>query len=82
MPHPFWEKPLCSVTTYVGNGGRKHPSIEAVDDELLIFFRLSKVGYGSVNEIEGWDVRKVLQALSYEKFTADYEDAYIELNKH
>jgi hypothetical protein len=47
----------------------------------LIYFRLSKEGYGSVNEIENWDARKVLQALNYEKFASDYEFAYLELNK-
>jgi hypothetical protein len=47
----------------------------------LIFFRLSKAGYGSVNEIENWDVRRVLQALHYEKFISDFENAYIDLNK-
>jgi len=47
----------------------------------LIFFRLSKAGYGSVNEIEKWDARKVLQALAYEVFCSDYEAAWLELNK-
>jgi len=47
----------------------------------LIFFRLAKQGYGSVNEIEQWDVRKVVQALHYEKFCDDYEKAYLELRK-
>lgn len=53
-----------------------------VDDDLLIYFKLSKAGYGSVNEIEKWDVRKVLQALNYEKFVSDYEHAHMEVNKN
>jgi hypothetical protein len=52
-----------------------------LDSNLLIYFRLSKSGYGTVNEIEMWDARKVLQALNYEKFCDDYERAYIGLNK-
>jgi len=48
---------------------------------LLVYFRLAKAGYGSVNEIEQWDARRVLQALAYERFCYDYESAYMELNK-
>lgn len=50
---------------------------------MLIHFRLAKAGYGSVSgdPIEEWDARKILQALSYEKFCDDYESAYMELNK-
>jgi hypothetical protein len=47
----------------------------------LIFFRLAKAGYASVNEIETWDARKVLQALHYEKFCVDYENVFVEMNK-
>jgi len=47
----------------------------------LIYFKLSKAGYGTVNEIEQWDARRVLQAIHYEKFLSDYEDAYMDLNK-
>ena len=44
-------------------------------------FRLVKLGYGSLREVERLDVRTVLQALNYEKFCNDYEAAYIEMNK-
>jgi len=47
----------------------------------LIYFRLAKAGYGSVNEIAEWDAKTVLQALNYENFVNDYELAYYELNK-
>lgn len=47
----------------------------------LIFFKLSKSGYGSVNEIAEWDTRRVLQCLAYEKFTNDFEEAYLQINK-
>jgi hypothetical protein len=46
-----------------------------------VIFRLSKAGYGSVDEIEKWNARKVLQALYYEEFCYDYENAYLELSK-
>lgn len=52
-----------------------------IDDDLLIMFKLSKAGYGSISQIEKWDARKVIQALNYEKFISDYESAYIEINK-
>jgi hypothetical protein len=48
---------------------------------LLIYFKLARAGYGSVNEIEKWDARKVLQAIHYEKFCNEYEAAYFELNR-
>lgn len=60
---------------------RKRPRIEVVDDDLMIYFRLAKEGYGSVREIEQWDARKVIQAINYEKFCGDYEAAYMEVNK-
>lgn len=49
------------------------------EDVLLVYFKLSKAGYGSVNEIEQWDARRVLQALSYEKFCGEYEAAQWEM---
>jgi hypothetical protein len=42
---------------------------------------LVKAGYGSLNEVRELDARTVLQALNFEKFTGDYEAAYLELNK-
>lgn len=60
---------------------KKQPSVEASDDPILIYFRLSKCGYGSVAEIEKWEARKVLQALNYERFCNDYEAAFMELNR-
>jgi len=47
----------------------------------LIYFRLSKAGYGSINEIKKMEARVILQALHYEGFCADYDNALIELNK-
>jgi hypothetical protein len=48
---------------------------------LVFFLKLSKAGYGRLDEIEKWDSRKVLQALYYENFLADYQDTYLERNK-
>lgn len=48
---------------------------------LLIFLQLAKAGYGSVDEVEKWDARKVCQALAYINFCSDYESAALELNK-
>lgn len=43
--------------------------------------RLVKAGYGSLKEVEEFDVRKVIQILHYENFLHDYELAYLEINK-
>lgn len=59
----------------------KRPRIKAKDDDLLLFFKLSKAGYGTVDELEKWNARKVLQALAYENFCDEYETTFMELNK-
>jgi len=43
--------------------------------------KLAKAGYGSFLEVKSFDARTVLQMLHYETFCADYERAYMELNK-
>lgn len=47
-----------------------------------MMLKLSKAGYGSLNELKEWSAREVLQALNYEKFLGDYESSFLELNKH
>ena len=62
----------------------KHPRIKITcPDERLVAYRLAKAGYG------GGDPQKVLEMpadmvvdlLHYEGFTADYERAYVEMNR-
>lgn len=61
---------------------RKSPRVEAVDDDLLIFFKLCKSGYAnSISDAKTLTAREVLEALNYEQFICDYEDTYMELNK-
>lgn len=49
---------------------------------LLIYLRLCKAGYArSVAEAAELDARTVLQAINYESFCSDYEQAFLELNK-
>lgn len=61
---------------------RKKPRIEAEDDDLVIYFRLCDAGYAqSIADAAKLDARTVIQALYYEKFKSDYEQAYIEINK-
>lgn len=35
-----------------------------------------------MSEIEKWDARKVLQAIHYDNFCSEYEEAYVELNSN
>ncbi len=78
---PFYEKPLCRLQGFYADG-RNYPRVEAEDDVLLIYFRLCKAGYSnSIIEARELDARTVLQALAYEKFIIDWEQAYIEENK-
>jgi len=47
-----------------------------------LYFRLCKAGYASsVPEAATFDARTVLQALAYEDFIGDYDQAFMELNK-
>jgi hypothetical protein len=42
---------------------------------------LIKAGYArSIEDAKKMDVRTVVQALAYEDFLIDYEDAYVKLN--
>jgi hypothetical protein len=43
--------------------------------------RLVKAGYGTMAQVRQMTSREVLQALSYEQFINDYQEAYIALNK-
>lgn len=51
------------------------------DDDMIIYMRLVKAGYGSLREVMEFNAIIVLQALYYEKFVSDYERAYLEVNK-
>ena len=77
---PFYEKPLCKVFNVPG-GGQSEPKVEISQDPLVIIFKLVKSGYGDIEVVKRMNSREVLQAIEYEKFTADYQAAYIELNK-
>ena len=47
----------------------------------MIGLRLAKAGYGTPMGILSWPSEVVLSALEYEKFTNDYEAAFVEINK-
>lgn len=68
------------MVSYVGESPKK-PKIEATDDVFLLHLRVTKAGYGSLNEVEEFDARKMLQILNYENFISDYESAFLELSK-
>jgi hypothetical protein len=40
-----------------------------------------KAGYGTLEEVQEFDARTVLQALYYEEFLSNRDSAFIELNK-
>lgn len=77
---PFYEKPLFKVFS-VPRENRNEPRVEVKQDPLVIIIRLVKMGYGDIETVKRMNSREVLQAIQYEKFTADYQAAYMELNK-
>ena len=78
---PFYEKPYFKVLGTYGDGGRNTPKVEISNKPLFIIYKLVKAGYGNIEIVKRMSSREVLQALEYEKFVADYQDAYMELNK-
>lgn len=47
----------------------------------MIHIKLVKGGYGSLSEVKKMDAREVIQALAYENFLIDYENAIYDLNE-
>lgn len=48
----------------------------------MISIKLSKLGYGTVQQIEKMPIDVVFDILEYEKFVNEYEFAFYELNKN
>ena len=49
---------------------------------MLVWARMVKGRWArSLDEAQGMPARDVLQALNYEGFLADYESAYMEMNR-
>lgn len=79
-PPPFYQAPLARVRSNLG-ASPKEPSVEVVEDNLLVYFRLVDAKMGSFQEVQQLDTRTVLQRLYWEKFNSDYERSMVELNK-
>lgn len=77
---PFYEKPLFKVFNVPGDK-RNEPRVEIRQDPLVIILKLVKSGYGDIEVVKRMNSREVLKAIEYEKFSADYQAAYMELNK-
>jgi len=78
---PFYCKPFISVRGHIRRE-KDLVDVESNDDDLLIFFKLVKCGYGSLSEVKEMNAEEVLQALFYESFCSDYQSAYLEASKN
>lgn len=82
---PFIERPIYRVGDKLVNANYRSPHIEKTggerEEELIIYFRLVKMGMGDFFTVQKMTAREVVQALYYEQFLSDYGAAYIELNK-
>ena len=78
---PFYEKSYFKVIGSYGNSGKTSPTVEIRNKPLFIIYKLVKAGYGNIEIVKRMNSREVLQALAYEQFVGDYQDAYMELNK-
>ena len=67
------------------SANHRSPHIEKTggtrEEELIIYFRLVKMGMGDFFTVQKMSAREVVQALYYEQFLSDYEAAYLELNR-
>lgn len=48
---------------------------------MLIAARLSKAGYGTVEQILQLDALQVMTLIHYETFVNEYEEEFVQLNK-
>lgn len=44
--------------------------------------KLVHLGYGTLSDVRKMNAREVLQAIYYDSYLNDYENAYLELNKN
>lgn len=83
MP-PFFQKDFFYVKAVGEIDGRKQPIVKVnVEEEYYIALKLAKEGYGGGDpeKILNMRVDLVLMMWQYEIFQADYEKAYIHINK-
>ena len=78
----FFRDPIIRVNTVIEQS-KKCPKVITRNntEDRLNALRLSKAGYGSVEEILNMPVDIVLDILSYETFLSEFEVACYELNK-
>ena len=79
---PFSERPICRLRDKPGYAGRRYPAVEQDEEysELIIYYRLVKMGLGDFYTVQKMTAREVLQALNYENFISEYELAFSEMN--
>ena len=52
-----------------------------IDEPIAVALKLSKSGYGSINEILEMSSEIVLSALEFDTFSNELQESFIELNK-
>lgn len=77
----FYSRPLCKVISRDWRDNKILPRVEAVDHTLIYFFKLIKIGYGSMENVKKMNSIEVLQALHYEDFLTQWESEFLRLNQ-
>lgn len=57
------------------------PKIEIRDYAAFTIFRLSKLGYGSIESLEKMTSKKIIQLSKFEQFSNDYSSIIIQKQK-
>lgn len=78
----FYEKSFVIITeSFTRDLNQYAPKIEIRDKSAFVIFKLSNLGYGSIEYLEKASSRKILQLLNYEQFKNDYDNVIIQKKK-
>lgn len=69
----FYEKSFVIIKeSFTRDLNKYAPKIEIRDYSAYVIFKLSKLGYGTIEELKKATSREILQILNYEQFNNDF----------
>lgn len=78
----FYDKSFVIIKeSFTRDLNKYAPQIEVRDNVAFTIFRLSKLGYGSIESLEKMTSKKIIQLINFEQFNNDYENVIIQKKK-
>lgn len=78
----FYDKSFVIIKeSFTRDLNKYAPKIEIRDNAAYAIFRLSKIGYGSIKELEQETSIKILQLLNFEHFDNDCNNVILQKQK-